>query len=217
MSDIFSEVDEEVRREQLKRVWERYGIYIVALAILFVAAVGGWRAYEWYEMKKATEAGNEFEAAIVLSQEGKTQEAEAAFSKIAKDGTTSYRMLSKLREAGELAKRDPKAAVPIYDALASDRSMGTVMQDLATLRAGYIVVDTETYEEVRKRLEPLTGQDRVFRHSARSLLALSAWKAKDAAAVRRWSDIILTDGETPSGTRTQIEMLQALSPPEAKG
>ncbi len=46
MSDIFREVDEEVRREQLKKLWERYSILIVAVAVLIVAGVGGWRGYE---------------------------------------------------------------------------------------------------------------------------------------------------------------------------
>ncbi len=37
MSDIFTEVDEEVRREQLKKLWERYGNYAVAAAVLGLA------------------------------------------------------------------------------------------------------------------------------------------------------------------------------------
>ena len=41
MSDIFQEVDEEVRREQLKKLWDRYGNYVVAALVLVVAAVRG--------------------------------------------------------------------------------------------------------------------------------------------------------------------------------
>ena len=37
MADIFHEVDEEVRREQLKKLWERYSVYFIAAAVLFVA------------------------------------------------------------------------------------------------------------------------------------------------------------------------------------
>ena len=57
MSDIFHEVDEEVRREQLKKLWERYQNYVVALAIAAVLGVGGWRAWDWWEAKKAAETG----------------------------------------------------------------------------------------------------------------------------------------------------------------
>ena len=67
MSDIFQEVDEEVRREQLKKLWERYGAYMIALCVLVVAATGGWRAYEWYQAKQAAQAGTAFQAAIDLA------------------------------------------------------------------------------------------------------------------------------------------------------
>ena len=183
MSDIFREVDEEIRREQLKKLWDRYGGLLIAACVLIVAAVGGWRGYEWWEAKKAAEAGAAFEAAAALAEQGKSKEAEEAFGKIAADGTASYRMLAKFREAAELAHRDPKAAVAVYDQLAADGSLGPVLQDVAALRAGMILVDSISYNEMRQRLEPLTASDRAFRHSARATLALAAWRAKDAGAM----------------------------------
>jgi hypothetical protein len=217
VSDIFREVDEEVRREQLKKLWDRYGFLVIALAVLIVAAVGGWRAYEWWEAKKAAEAGAAFEAAATLAEQGKHEEAEAAFARLTTGGTATYRMLAKFREAAEVARRDPKAAVAVYDQLAADRSIGPVLQDLAALRAGLLLVDAAPYAELRQRLEPLTGPDRTFRHSARATLALAAWRANDAAAMRRWSDMALADPDTPANTRGQIEMLLALSDANKEG
>lgn len=216
MSDIFSEVDEEVRREQLKKLWERYGSLLIAACVLVVVAVGGWRGYQWWEGKRAAEAGAKFEAAVALANEGKNKEAEEAFAKLASDATASYRMLAKFREAAELARRDPKAAVALYDQLAANSSGGQALQDLAAVRSGTILVDTAPYAEMLQRLEPLTAQDRTFRHSARALLALSAWRAKDTAAMKRWSDLVLADADTPAGTRGQIQMLLALSDSDKK-
>ena len=71
MADIFHEVDEEVRRERLKKLWDRYSLYFIALAVLIVAGIGGWRGYEYWVAKKAAAAGAEFEAAVTLSEEGK--------------------------------------------------------------------------------------------------------------------------------------------------
>ena len=148
--------------------------------------------------------------------EGKNKEAEDAFAKLAADGPAIYRTLAKFRGAAEVAGRDPKAAVTTYDSLAADGSIGRVLQDLAALRAGTILVDTTPYSEIVQRLEPLTGADRTFRHSARNMLALAAWRANDAVAMRRWTDMILADAETPSGTRGQIQMLLALSESEKR-
>ena len=211
MSDIFREVDEEVRREQLKKLWDRYSILIIAVAILIVAGVGGWRGYEWWETKKAATAGAAFEAAAQLAEQGKHQEAEAAFAKIAADGTPSYRMLAKLREAAELALRDPKAAIASYKTLAANANLGQVQQDFAAVRAGQLMVDVSPFDEIKTFLVPLTSAHRPFRHSARALLALAAWRANDAAATKRWADMVLADAETPVSTRGQIEILLTLS------
>jgi hypothetical protein len=216
VSDIFSEVDEEVRRERLKKLWERYGIFLIAACVLLVAGVGGWRGYEWWEAKKAAEAGAAFQAAATLSGEGKNKEAEEAFAKLASTGTASYRMLAKFREAAEVARHDAKAAVASYDRLAADSSLGRELQDLAALRAGTILIDTAPYSEVAQRLEPLTAPDRTFRHSARASLALAAWHAKDMTAMRKWSDMVLADAETPTNTRGQVQMLLALSDADKK-
>ena len=63
MSELFNEVDEDVRREQLKKLWDQYSIYLIAGALLIIAAVGGWRGYQYLEAKKAAEAGAAFDKA----------------------------------------------------------------------------------------------------------------------------------------------------------
>lgn len=216
MSEIFNEIDEDLRREQLKKLWDRYSIVIVAAAILIVAAVGGWRGYMYLEAKKAAEAGSAFEAAISLSDQGKSAEAEAAFAKIAADGSKGYRGLARLRAAAEAAKRDPQAAGKLYDAIAADSAVSGSEQDLARIRAGSLLMESEPYTAMRQRLEPASGEDRTYRHTARELLALSAWRANDAAAARQWLDMIGNDPRTPASIRSRAEALQALLPPAAK-
>ena len=216
MSELFDEVDEEVRREQLKKLWDRYSLYIIAAAVLIVAAVGAWRGYQYVEAQKAAEAGKAFDAAIALSEQNKHTEAEAAFNKLAATAPSGYRILARLRAAAEVATRDPKAGAKLYDEIAADSSVGKVEQDLARVRAGALLVDTESYQNMLQRLEAATKPDATFRHTARELLALSAWRANDTAAARQWLDMIANDGETPSAMRSRAEALQALLPPIAK-
>ena len=217
MADIFQEVDEEVRREQLQKLWQRYGNFAIAVCILIVAAVGAWRGYEWWQTKKAGESGAAFENAVTLAEVGKHQEAEAAFAKLAADGTAGYRALARLREAAELAHTDKTAAVKAYDEIATDKSAGEIMQELAAVRAGFLLVDTAPYSEMRQRLEPLTASDKTFRHSARELLALSAWKSDDINAARQWTGMIITDPQSPQGIRSRAEVLSELIAASGKG
>ena len=99
MADIFHEVDEEVRRERLRQIWERYSLLIVAAAVLVVAAIAAWQGYEYWMTKKAAAAGAQFEAAVTLSEQGKHAEAEAAFAKAAAEAPDGYRI------AGPLPRR----------------------------------------------------------------------------------------------------------------
>jgi hypothetical protein len=195
VSELFDEVDEDVRREQLKKLWDQYSIYIVGAAFLIIAAVGGWRGYQYLEAKKAAEAGTAFDKAVELSEQNKHSEAEAAFNDLAATAPSGYRLLAQLRVAGEVANRDPQAAVKLYDDIAADRSVSALDQELAKIRTAQLLVETSTYP---------------------NLLALSAWRANDMTSARKWLDMIANDGETPPGLRSRAEALQALLPPVAK-
>lgn len=217
MADIFHEVDEEVRREQLKKLWDRYGILAIVLAILVVAGIGGWRGYEYLQAQKAAEAGAAFEQAMTLAEEGKHQDAETAFARLGTEGVAGYRALARLRSAAEIAQRDPKAGAAEFDRLASDGGIDKKFQELASLRAGFLLLDTAPLDEMVRRIEPLTGPKGTFRHSARELLALSAWRTGDMTAARRWSELIMADAESPANLRGRIEMLMALAGATGKG
>ncbi|MGE5164340.1 MAG: tetratricopeptide repeat protein [Sphingobacteriales bacterium] len=216
MADIFHEVDEEVRREQLKKLWDRYSIYLIALAVLIVAAIGGWRGYEYWVAKKAAAAGADFEAAMTLSDEGKQAEAEAAFAKVAAEAPAGYRILARMRAASMLAQSKPADAVKAYDELSADASLGTTWQDLAAVRAGMLLVDTAPLADMRRRLDQVAEPTRSFRHTARELLALSAWRNHDFTATRKYLDMIAGDADSPIGVRARADVLSALITADGK-
>ena len=216
MSELFDEVDEDVRRDQLKKLWEKYSVVIIAGAILIIASVGGWRGYQYVEAKKAAEAGAAFDKAVELSDANKHAEAEAAFADLVAKAPFGYRVLSRLRLAAEIAARDPKAAAKMFDEITADRSVGVAEQDLARIRAAQLLLESTSYPDIKARLEASAAPEATFRHSARELLALSAWRANDTSAARQWLDMIANDGQTPPSMRSRAEALQALLPPVAK-
>ena len=216
MSELFDEVDEDVRRDQLKKLWDQYSIYIIAGALLIIASVGGWRGYQYLEAQKAVEAGAAFDKAAELSEANKHAEAEAAFAALAAKAPAGYRVLARLRTAAEVASRDQQAAAKMFDEIAADRSVGVAEQDLARIRAAQLLLESTSYPDMKSRLEAAAGPAATFRHTARELLALSAWRANDATATRQWLDVIANDGGTPPSLRSRAEALQALLPPVAK-
>lgn len=216
MSEIFNEIDEDLRRERLKKLWDRYSLLIIVGALAIIIGVGGWRGYQYFEAQKAAEASAAFNAAADLSEQNKHAEAEAAFAKLVASAPSGYRTLARLRLAGELAVRDVPAAVKAYDEVAADGSVPAVDRELAKVRAAALLLESAAYADMAQRLEAAAAGTGTYRHSARELLALSAWKAGDAATARKWLQLIATDVETPSSLRQRAEALQALLPPAAK-
>jgi hypothetical protein len=216
VADIFQEVDEEVRQEQLKKLWQRYGHFVIGALVAIVLAVAGWRGYEWWLAKKAAEFGDAFLAASKLADEGKHAEAEAGFARVAVEGTADYRVLARMREAGDLANVDLKAAVAAYDAITADRAIAQPLRDLASIRAGVLLVDSASLGELSARLEPLSSPEGTFRHTARELLALCAWNKGDATAARRWAEMILADPESPESLRVRVGVLVTLLPTNSR-
>lgn len=211
MADIFNEIEEDIRRERMARLWKRFGPLVVVVAVLIVAGVSGWRAWDWYSKKQAEEAGGKFEAALVLAGEGKHAEAEAAFSALAADAPSGYAALARFRAASELALTDKTAAVRRFEELAQDISLPAVTRDLARIRAALILVDTGSEADVASRIEPLAVAGNTWRHSAREILALAAWKAGDVANTRRWAQELITDIEAPPGARGRGQLLLDLA------
>jgi hypothetical protein len=210
MSDIIREVDEELRRERMMKLWERYGIYAVAVAVLIVVGVGGWRVWDWYSVREAGKSSAQFEAAMKLDNEGRRAESEAAFNALAKDGTSGYRLLARFRAAAETAKNNRQGGVAAYDALAADASLDTVFRDLARVQAALLLVDSASVAEITARMEPLLGSSSAYRNSARELIGLSHYRAGErAAAAKRFAEIV-ADPESPPQMRNRAEVMGAL-------
>jgi hypothetical protein len=211
MSDIFREVDEDLRHEQYKKLWDRFGAYVIALAVLIVVGVGGYKAWEWWERSQAAATGDRFLAALELSEAGNHQEAIAALDAIAADGSGDYPMLALFRSAGETAVAgDPEGAVKAYDAIAARSGLPPLVADLARIRAALILSDTLSPEELRSRIGDLAATGNPWRHTAREILGLAAYRANDLAAARTYFDEIVGDEESAQGVRQRAQLMLAL-------
>jgi hypothetical protein len=211
MSDIFREVDEDLRREQYKRLWDRFGVYVIALAVLIVVGVGGYKAWEWWERSQAAATGDRFLAALELSEAGQHSEAIAALEAVAADGSGDYPTLAIFRSAGERAAAgDRDGAVAAYDSIASRRGLSPLVADLARIRAALILSDTQSPEELRSRIGDLAATGNAWRHTAREILGLAAYRTNDLATARTYFDEIVDDQESAQGVRQRAQLMLAL-------
>lgn len=211
MSDVFREIDEEVRRDKALQFWNKYQNWIIAAAILVVVGAGSWRYWQYQNRVASEAAGLRFENAIQLERTGKIKEAEQAFAEIGKSGAHGYRMLARMREAAAAAGRNASEGVKLFEAIAAEQTFDPLVRDAARLRAAMLQLDAGVaFPDLQKNLSPLAAPTGAYRHSARELLALGALKAGDYAAAGKWLDMVMADPQAPAALRQRAVLLQAI-------
>lgn len=213
MSDdsFIREVNEELRQDQLKTLWQRYGAIAIGAVAVVILATAAYVGYEYWSTTRANQAGDTFAQALELSEQGDTEGALQLLSELEEGGYGAYPMLAQLRAAGVLADAgQPQEAIAKFDAVASDGSIPEAIRDMARLRAAFLLVDHGSYADVAARAEPLTAEGNAMRHSAREALALSAWKEGDRDNALALFEQIINDAQAPASTRQRAEMMAEL-------
>jgi hypothetical protein len=208
---LFREVDEEVRQEQFKKLWDRYGNLIIAACLVVIVGVAGFEGWKFWQKRQAEAAGDAFYSAVTLAGTGKADEALKQFQSI---GHPGYAVLGRIRQASVLAAQgSTEQGVQLYDSVAADNSADATLRDLARLRAAAVLADSASIADLETRLNPLTAAGNPWRHMARELLAAAHWRNKDYANADKIVQDILADLETPANMRQRAQMLAELLVP----
>lgn len=213
MSDesLFREVDEEVRQEQFKKLWARYGNIVIGIGVLVILGVAGMEGWRYWQTKQSETAGDSFFAAAELATAGKADEAVKQFEAI---GKTGFADLARLRAAAELAATGKiDEAVKVYDALAADGAVDQTLRDLARVRAAAVLSSTASFADIEARLKGFDAADNPWRHIAREIMASVQFRLKDYQGADKQVQAMLGDAATPPDVRRRaLVMSQVLQP-----
>ena len=210
MSDIFQEVDEEVRRDKALEFWKKHQNLIIAAVALIVLATAGYRFHENHKIAAAQAAGAAFQQALALDRDGKGADAQTALAALAADAPHGYRTLARLAGAAVESKADPKGALAVYDALAADSSIGPLFQDAAKLRGALLRFDQGDVAAAKPIFTALAAPTGAYRHTARLALGVIALEASDYAEAGRELDLVVADPEAPAAEKRSAESLFGL-------
>jgi len=212
---LFREVDEEVRQEEYKKLWDKYGTLLIVACGVVIAAVAGWKAYEYYQLKQTEAASILFFDGARAAAEGKAEDAVRLMGMVQSPG---YAQLGRMQVAGALAASGKtKEALAAYDAIVADAAVEPALRDAAAIRAGYLLVDTAKPDELLGRLGRFDKDDQVWRHQAREIFGLSAYRSGDFAMAERYMQALASDAATPRDMKERAQMmLQLIAPQLAK-
>ena len=212
MSDIFKEVDEELRQEHYAKLWKKYGSYIIAAAVAIVLASGGYTVWKDWRQSRQAEYGARFLESLSLASRGEREKALEGFAALARDANTGYATLARFEEAALLARGgDLDGAIAVYEALAADSSVDRIYRDLAVIHIALHRFDAADPVEIMDRLAPLVADDNPWRFSAMELTALAARRAGDSGKARDLLQRITDDTAASPGLRARAtELLAAI-------
>jgi hypothetical protein len=215
---LIKEVDEDLRQEQLTRLWKKHASLLIAAAVALVLSVAGWQGWRGWEAKQRVASSQRYLEAVQLEEQGKRDDATAILGKLAGDGTKGYRLLAELKRA-DLRQQagDLVGAAALYSRLAADSGIDKIYRDLATIKAAYLSLDGAELAQVEKSVEPLTAEASPWRHSAREILALAAVKRGDTAHAVELFRKLAEDAAAPQGLRSRAAEMLSVTGPRTKG
>jgi hypothetical protein len=211
VSDIFREIDEELRRDNLLALWTRYARYIIAVVVLVLVAAGGIAAWRSHQLSLRQAESARFASGLALARAGRTADAAMVFGTIAKDGG-GYGVLASFEDAALLGKSGgPKKAAAAYDRIAEESSVSPVFRGLATVLS--VMQNDADPRATIARLEPLTTADSPWRPTALELSAAAELKLGDNKAALSTYKTLADDLAAPRDLRARAaEMVAALAP-----
>jgi hypothetical protein len=200
VSDIFREVEEDVRKERLQKWWKAWGDYVIALMALIVLSVAGYEVWLRYEAGQRAKAAADFVAAQHVTDPAK---AVAAFDAL-KNAPGGYGLLARMAEADALpAAGKPNDAIALYKDIAASDS-GPVGA-AARLRAAWLMADSASHADLVTLLNPINNATSPWRQLAREVLAYSDYKAGKTKEATFTFEALARDPDSPDALKSRAK------------
>jgi hypothetical protein len=209
---LIREVDEEVRQDEYKKFWDRHGIKLIGLVALLVLGVAAFEGWTYFQRTQAETASVVYLDAVKKAEDGKYEDALAALAAVKHTG---YEQLGRLQKAAVVAaKGDLDTAIADYDAIIADKATEPVLADLARIRQGYLLVDKATPDELLTKLGMFDKDGNAWRHAAREIFGLAAYRVKNFTMADRYMKAIFEDPEAPQAIKQRAQVMAQLIAPE---
>jgi hypothetical protein len=212
VSEIFREIDEELRRDNLLKLWSRYGRYIIAAAVFVLVVAGGIVAWRDHQLSERRGQSTRYASALALAHGGKEADAVKVFEAIAREGG-GYATLASFQEAALLARSgDPEAAIAAYDRIAATSELDPGLRGLAVLLSVMHIMPVGDPHSTIERLAALTASGSSWRPTALELTALARLKSGDKSGALDLYRSLADDLTAPREQRARAaEMVVALA------
>ncbi len=204
MADIFNEIEEDIRQDRAKVAWQKYGKYVIGLAILIIAITAGNTGWVEYKKSVLINQSDRFVAAIAKIDANDDVAAADLFAKLSEDGGVGYSMLSRFNMASlKIKSGDIDGAILIYQLLSNDNSIDKIYRDLAVILSVVNQIDDGNNKDLLTSLSPQLQEDAPWRFSAYELASIITAKMGDIEQARQYLTLITDNFAAPQAIRAR--------------
>lgn len=184
MTDLFEEVEEQLRSDRYKQFARKALPWMLGIAAAALIATLGYWGYDSYRTKQVAAASEQYAAAVDAMASGDRAKAQQLWTDVSKTQAKAYKSLS-LMHLGAFAveANKPADAVKLFDEAAA-AAPDPVIGDAARLKSAFALLDTASLKDLEGRLKPLMEDGRPYRVQAREALAFAKLNAGDLAGAR---------------------------------
>lgn len=209
MSDIFREVDEDLRRDQMQALAKKYGGVVVGIGLAIIVGTAGYKGWETWRRNAQQAATIDLLNSVEIASKDADGKVDALVAFAGRSQPGDLATLAKLDAASLLARKGKTDdAVAIYDAVAVSAS-STVFREVAALLSILHQVDKGDTKLLTARLAPLSGETSPWRYTARELTALLALRDGDKERAKTLFRELSEDEGAPAGVRSRAADLAA--------
>ncbi len=211
MSDVFREIQEDLRLERYRALARRFWPYALAAVILGLVSIGGHAIWDNARTARQIAEADRYADAIEALREGRGGEAIADLASLAREARQGYAVLSRLTEATALAVGgDISGAVAVYDLIIADEGVPAHYRDLSRILAANLLLDQGPTSGIQRRLGDLVEGSSSWRHLAWEIEAHLADRDNDMTLARERFQTLADDDEAPPGVRARAREMLSL-------
>jgi hypothetical protein len=204
------EVDENLRRDQMRDFGKKYGGWLVAAVILFLAASGGWIWWKQHQEKLSGEQVEQLGEIYRNIGAGNTKNAAQQLDALSNSGRKAVGASAAFASAAlAIQQGDSRAAIAKYRELAGNSSLPQAYRDIALIRQTALEFDQIRPQEVITRLEPLAKPDSPWFGTAGEMTAMALIKQGKKAEAGRIFAAIAKDKSVSGPIRERAVQIAA--------
>lgn len=202
------DLEEQEKLDALRAWWDRYGTLVAVAVFVIVAAIVGWRGWQWYQNHQATQAMGYFEAL----QSAAAQEGEDSVARIQ---AASETLREKFSGSGYASRGVLVAAAALIDRGRLDAAreqlqwLAASKEDpalaaLARLRLAGVLLEQQQYDQALAQLADPPASFEALYDDRRGDILLAQGKIAEARAA--WQRALGAFGAEPIAQIVQLKI-----------